>query len=165
MTDYIVPMYATYLAATIGLVVWLARTLYRNGAVFLRDVFDDRPEMADAVNHLLVTGFAMLNLGYGFFLLDADGATDAGTAVVTLTRRLGVLLVTLAAVHFLNVFVFHRIAARRRQAVLVPPVAPQRWVDGFEPPAGEPSDWSRPAASHLPPPPARPGAGFGPAPA
>ena len=51
MTSYLVPVYATYLLATIGLCLWLAITLYRNGAVFLEDVFDDRPEMAQIPGH------------------------------------------------------------------------------------------------------------------
>src|SRR4051812_15505167 len=93
MHHYLVPVYIAYLVTTIGLCVWLARTLYRNGAVFLRDVFSDRPDMADAVNHLLVTGFAMLNLGYGFFLLQGGAADDGTTAFEVLARKLGILLV------------------------------------------------------------------------
>lgn len=126
--SYLVPVYATYLVATIGLVAWLATTLYRNGAVFLDDVFPDRPEMAKAVNHLLVTGFAMVNLGYGFFLMSTGEAIDATEAFEVLARKLGVLLVSLAAFHFANLLVLHRIAASRRQRDLVPPIAPQRWV-------------------------------------
>ena len=53
-----------YVAIAVGLTVWLARTLFRNGAAFLHDVFADKPELAVAVNRLLVTGFYMLSLGY-----------------------------------------------------------------------------------------------------
>lgn len=173
MNTYAVPVYTAYLLTTVGLVVWLARTLHRNGAVFLRDVFEDRPDLADAVNHLLVTGFAMVNLGYGFFLVDGDEATDAAGAFQVLARKLGILLLSLATVHFINLYVFHRIAARRRQATLVPPVAPQRWID---PPAQHPTPpavaTARPHApagtGWLPPPPQRPVppvAGYGPTPA
>lgn len=134
MRDYLVPVYVTYLAATIGLCVWLARTLFRNGAVFLADVFDDRPELAEAVNRLLVTGFAMLNLGYGFFLLQGGTAPDATEAVEVLARKLGILLVSLAVVHFVNIAVFHWINSRRRQAEMAPPIAPQLQVEQTMPP-------------------------------
>lgn len=136
MSDYLVPVYATYLIATVLLCWWLARTLFQNGAIFLRDVFEDRPDLADAVNRLLVTGFAMLNLGYGFFLLKAPEAATATQGFEVLARKLGILLVSLAAVHFVNIVVFHRIANRRKQAQLVPPVAPQRHIQGFQPPGG-----------------------------
>lgn len=152
MTDYLVPVYAAYLVTTVALCAWLARTLFRNGALFLRDVFPDRPEMAEAVNHLLVTGFAMVNLGYGFFMMKADGAADATEAFEVLAQKLGILLCSLAAVHFVNLIVFHKLGARRRQADLTPPVAPQRIVQT-----------APPAVTHLPPPPPAPG--FGPAPA
>ena len=54
-------------ACALVLTLWLARTLYTNGAVFLEEVFD-RKEIAVAVNRLLVTGFFMINLGYAMFL-------------------------------------------------------------------------------------------------
>lgn len=114
MHAYLVPVYATYLVAVIGLCAWLAITLFRNGAVFLEDVFEDRPAMAQAVNRLLVTGFAMVNLGYGFFLVNGGTATDGAEAFQILARKLGILLVSLAAVHFVNLYVFHHIAAEAR---------------------------------------------------
>ncbi|QXC63013.1 hypothetical protein KSP35_09635 [Aquihabitans sp. G128] len=148
MRDYLPIVYATYLVTAVGLCSWLARTLFRNGAVFLADVFADRPELAQAVNRLLVTGFAMFNLGYAFFLLQGGVAADATEAFEVLARKLGVLLVSLAVVHFVNIAAFHWINGRRRQATMVPPVAPQRRV---EPPAGG-GPWGHP----LPPPPAAP---------
>ncbi len=108
--------------------MWLARTLYANGAVFLEDVFEDRPEMAAAVNRLLVTGFYMANLGYAFLLLRANVAGDAVTAAEILIRKLELLLVSLAAMHFVNLFVFYRLRHRARVATLPPPVAPQAYA-------------------------------------
>ena len=90
------------------------------------------------VNRLLVTGFAMLNLGYGFFLLKARDAATATEGFEVLAQKLGILLVSLAVVHFVNISVFHRIANRRKQAQLVPPVAPQRHIEGFRPPTAPP---------------------------
>jgi hypothetical protein len=43
-------------------------------------------------------------------------------------NRLALLLVTLAGIHFVNVFVFWRIRARREQRQLPTPVAPQMLV-------------------------------------
>jgi hypothetical protein len=60
---YLIAVYAAYAASSVGLTVWIARTLFKNGAVFLEDVFADQPRMADAVNRLLVVGFYLVNLG------------------------------------------------------------------------------------------------------
>ncbi|MFW2383649.1 MAG: hypothetical protein ACN4GZ_18000, partial [Acidimicrobiales bacterium] len=56
--------YLVYAVVAVGLVVYLARTLSRNGGLFLKNVFTDEEGLAGAVNQLLVVGFYLLNLGY-----------------------------------------------------------------------------------------------------
>ena len=121
---YVIAVYVIYAAAAVGLTAWLARTLSHNGAVFLNDVFHDRPGLADAVNKLLVTGFYMLNLGYAFYILRADRSLEAFEAVQFLVNRLALLLVTLAIIHFINVYVFWTIRNRGEERHLPVPVAP-----------------------------------------
>ena len=120
-----ITVYAVYVVVAVTLTAWLARTLFRNGTAFLHDVFADRPKLADAVNRLLVVGFYMLNLGYALYILRASRGLDAFEAVQFLVNRLALLLVSLAVLHFVNVFVFWRIRARREQRDMPPPVAPQ----------------------------------------
>jgi hypothetical protein len=125
MQSYLIPVYAAYAASSVGLTVWIARTLFKNGSVFLEDVFADTPRMADAVNRLLVVGFYLFNLGYASLLLKADGPETAQAAIETLSFKLGLLLLSLGVMHFANMYVFHRIRRRAKIAVLPPPVAPQ----------------------------------------
>ena len=122
-------VYVVYLAVSIGLVAWLAKTLFKHGAVFLNDVFEDHPLMAEAVNRLLVIGFYMANLGYAGMLLRAEAAPDMVTAVEVLVHKLGVLLLSLAGLHFVNMYVFYRIRRRGTAEVLPPPVAPHANLD------------------------------------
>ena len=119
---------AIYVAAAVGLTVWLARTLFHNGAAFLQDVFEDKPGLAEAVNRLLVTGFYMLSLGYSLYILRASRGLDEFAATQFLVNRLAIMLVSLAAIHFVNVFVFWRIRARREQRHLPTPIAPNATV-------------------------------------
>jgi hypothetical protein len=123
---YLVLVYITYAALGFALTVWLARTLFRNGAVFLEEVFADNPRMAQAVNQLLVVGFYLFNLGYACLTLRAgpDEATTAITAIEVLSAKLGLLLVSLAVMHFFNLYLFHRIRRRGQLQALPPPVAP-----------------------------------------
>jgi hypothetical protein len=123
--QYVILVYVIYAAVAVGLTAWLARTLFRNGAVFLEDVFKERPALAHAVNRLLVTGFYMLNLGYAFYILRADAGLDAFASVQFLVNRLAILLVTLALIHFTNVLVFWKIRGTREQRQLPVPVAAQ----------------------------------------
>lgn len=121
----VIAVYVAYGAVAVTLTAWLARTLSHNGAVFLEDVFKDRPGLATAVNRLLVVGFYMLNLGYAFYILRAGGGLDAFNAVQYFVNRLAILLVSLALIHFVNVMVFWRIRNRGEQRQLPVPIAPQ----------------------------------------
>jgi hypothetical protein len=128
---YLVVVYGSYAVVSVALTVWIARTLFRNGQVFLDDVFADNPKLAAAVNRLLVVGFYLVNLGYASLLLKAGGADDAVQAIEVLSSKLGLLLLSLAAMHFGNLYVFHRIRRRAKLAVLPPPVAPQMFVPPY----------------------------------
>ena len=46
--------YAAYVIISIALTIWVGRTLYRNGRIFLVDVFAGNEALADSVNHLLL---------------------------------------------------------------------------------------------------------------
>lgn len=123
--QYGILIYSIYAAVAIAMTALLARTLFKAGAVFLDDVFEGKPRLAEAVNRLLVVGFYMLNLGYGLFLLRAEPQETAFDAVAYLVNRLAILLVTLGLIHFVNVLVFWKIRHRAELRNAPPPVAPQ----------------------------------------
>jgi len=119
-----------YVAVAVGLTVWLAQTLYRSGTAFLHDVFADKPELADALNRLLVVGFYMLSMGYALYILRASRQLDGFESTQFLVNRFALLLVSLAVLHFVNVTVFWRIRTHREQRSMPTPVSSQ----GFLPP-------------------------------
>jgi hypothetical protein len=144
-----VVMYVSYLVVSVGLTVWVATTLSRNGLVFLREVFDD-DRLAVAVNQLLVMGFYLLNLGYVTFAMRSGATvTDAGQALETLSRKLGLVLLVLGVLHFLNVYVLGRYRRGRLRANQ--PAAPRPPL----PPAGRlpmPPAQGFPRQGTIPPP-------------
>jgi hypothetical protein len=132
--DLTVLAYAVYLVVSIGLTVWVARTLSSNGRVFLADVLHGDEKLAEAVNHLLVVGFYLVNLGFvALYLKSADAVDDARQVFEQLSVKLGVVLLVLGAMHLANVYVLNRI---RRRGLMereqYPPVAP----DAYTEPAG-----------------------------
>ena len=129
---YLVPVYAAYGVIAVGLTIWLARALFENGAVFLEGVFPEAAGMAEAVNRLLVIGFYLVNLGYACLLMKANPAGTAIEAIETLSWKLGLLLLSLGAMHFGNMILFQKIRRRATIAHLPPPVAPQFRVPATE---------------------------------
>ena len=123
--DHKVWMYLVYLATSVGLTVWVATTLSRNGLVFLEDVFADT-RLAKAVNHLLVMGFYLLNLGYVAVAMRSGARIpDAARALETLSYKIGLVLLVLGVLHVLNVFFLGRYRrGRLRQQQALPPLPP-----------------------------------------
>ena len=109
----IVTTYLLYLVLSTALTVWVAQTLYRNGRIFLVDVFAGNEALADSVNHLLVVGFYLINLGFVCLALKIE--TDVPTAraaIEALAGKMGMVLLVLGGMHFFNLLIFSRIRAQ-----------------------------------------------------
>ncbi len=120
----IVGTYLLYLALSVGLTVWVARTLFRSGRIFLVDVFGGNEAMADSVNHLLVVGFYLINLGYVSLALKIDNdVLNARQGIEALAGKVGVVLLVLGAMHFFNLFLFSRIRTLALSRRAFPPDA------------------------------------------
>jgi len=114
---YIVISYAVYAAASLALTAWVARTLERNGRVFLVDAFQDNAELADSVNRLLVVGFYLINVGYVTLALSTSGNLDGPRAAMELlSNKIGVVLLVLGGMHFFNLYILHRLRKRGRES-------------------------------------------------
>src|SRR5215510_16243619 len=119
--NWLVITYLVYLALSVTLTAWVARTLHKNGRVFLVDSFLGNEQLADSVNHLLVVGFYLINIGYVALALKYGAAAhNAQEALETLSTKVGLVLLVLGAMHFFNLAVFTRM---RKRALVSPPVA------------------------------------------
>jgi hypothetical protein len=121
--------YVLYLLVSVSLTVWVARTLYKRGAIFLVDAFQGNSELADSVNHLLVVGFYLVNIGFVALALKTGAViATSRSAIELLSDKVGTVLLTLGGMHFFNLFVFSRIRSHsegpHRPVPAPPPVAP-----------------------------------------
>lgn len=128
--DLTVVSYAVYLPIGSALTVWVARTLSHHGRVFLSDVLHGDEKLADAVNHLLVVGFYLVNLGFVALWMKTDQRISTVPGVFdALSVKIGTVLLVLGALHLGNVYVLNRF---RRRGLLDreqrPPVGPQGWA-------------------------------------
>ncbi|MFF3721828.1 hypothetical protein ACFYYM_05565 [Streptomyces erythrochromogenes] len=128
--DLTVVTYVIYLLISIGLTVWVARTLSRNGRVFIGDVLHGNEKLADAVNQLLVVGFYLVNIGFVTLYLRSNEEIGTARALFeALSVKLGVVLLVLGVMHLGNVWVLNKM---RRRGIMerqqTPPVPPQGWT-------------------------------------
>jgi hypothetical protein len=106
---YVTGCYVSYLAISIALTIWVARTLHSSGRVFLLDAFHGNAELADSVNRLLVVGFYLINIGYIAIAVKTDAPLNTLRQVIELeSYKLGVVSLILGAMHFMNILVLSK---------------------------------------------------------
>lgn len=112
----IVITYLIYLAISVALTIWVAQTLHKNGRLFLVDVFHGNEPLANSVNHLLVVGFYLINLGYVSLMLKLDtGVANWQESIESLSMKVGWVLIVLGAMHFTNLGIFTCIRGSRHE--------------------------------------------------
>ena len=122
---YLVSTYAIYLLLSIVLTVWVAKTLHHHGRVFLVTAFHGDEKLADSVNHLLVVGFYLMNLGWVTLALRSDKMlASVGDVFELLSAKLGVVLLVLGVMHFFNIYVFNRMRKNAIYETAPPPIDP-----------------------------------------
>jgi len=101
--------YIVYLIAVVIITVAVAHTLSKNGEVFLIDGFNGDRELARSVNHMLVVGFYLVNLGFALLQLEAKRQIlSVDEAIVFLSTKLGFVLFVLGGVHFFNLHIINK---------------------------------------------------------
>ncbi|MCB2089198.1 MAG: hypothetical protein KDD98_10295 [Sphingomonadaceae bacterium] len=101
--------YALYLAIAIALTIWVARTLSRNGEVFLIDCFGHDEVLAKSTNHLLVVGFYLVNLGFILLALQIGREPETLPELIRfLSTKVGLAVVVLGGMHFFNMHAIAR---------------------------------------------------------
>src|SRR4051812_2305931 len=135
---YIVWAYGFYLLISVLLTVWVARTLSKNGLVFLVEAFNNNNrELASSVNHLLVVGFYLINIGYVTLALKyGDKPASLQQAIEFLSTKVGLVLLVLGAMHFLNLRVFSNLRKRALLRNEKPPLPPNDFISMTPAPQG-----------------------------
>jgi hypothetical protein len=114
--NYFILTYLVYLLVSIALTVWVAKVLFKNGRIFLVDIFHGNNELADSVNKLLVVGFYLINIGYMSLALKETGTIASIQVVVeVLSYKLGWIILILGGMHFLNLVVFFKLRNRAKR--------------------------------------------------
>jgi hypothetical protein len=111
--------YSIYLFVSIAVTMVVARVLFKNGRVFLVDIFHGNELLADSVNRLLLVGFYLINIGYVSLALEESYLIENLQVVMErLSYKLGIIILILGGMHFLNIFIFFNLR-KKSQVVKV----------------------------------------------
>lgn len=117
-TSKIIIGYFIYLPVIILLTYFVSKTLFRNGKIFMMDIFKGREEIALSTNRLFEVGFYLLNLGYGLMILRIPSYGFKETyqqLIEILSTKIGGFSIYLGIMLFLNLFLFFRGRRKSKQ--------------------------------------------------
>jgi hypothetical protein len=96
----------------------VARVLFKNGRIFLVDIFHGNDVLADSVNKLLLTGFYLINIGYITLVLkETASISDYQIVFELLSHEVGIIILILGAMHFLNLFIFFNLRKKSKTVI------------------------------------------------
>lgn len=108
-TSYTFIAYLVYLPLVILLTWYVAHTLFKNGRVFMLDIFSGKEDIAGATNKLFETGFYLLNLGFAFLIMEVMHAITSGQDMLEmLSYKIGGYCIYLGVMLFFNLYLFFR---------------------------------------------------------
>ena len=101
--------YVLYIVISVLITIFVSRTLSKNGEIYLIDGFNGNDALAKSINHMLVVGFYLLNLGFVLLRMKSGQVLDSVEGVIIyLSSGLGFVLFALGIAHFFNMFVIHQ---------------------------------------------------------
>jgi hypothetical protein len=107
--QFIVTAYLIYLPVALLLTWYVAHTLFKNGLVFMRDIFFGREEIAIATNSLFKIGFYLLNLGFALYILKINAYLEGTQSTIeALSYKIGGFSIYLGVMLFFNLYMFFR---------------------------------------------------------
>jgi len=111
--------YLIYLPLAFSLTFFVSKALFKNGKVFMLEIFNGREELALSTNNLFKVGFYLLNLGYALLILKISyyqaERMNVQDLVEILSRKIGGFSIYLGIILFLNLFLF--LKGRKKSSV------------------------------------------------
>jgi hypothetical protein len=106
---YVLIAYLIYLPVALLLTWYVAHTLFKNGRIFMLDIFRGKTEIALATNKLFEVGFYLLNVGFALLILEIYVIIDSSQETIeVLSKKIGGFSIYLGIMLFFNLYLFFR---------------------------------------------------------
>lgn len=109
--------YGIYLPIALFLTYYVSKTLFKNGKIFMLDIFKGREDIAQATNKLFETGFYLLNIGFALMILQMNISEDSYQELIEkLSYKIGGFSIYLGFMLFFNLYFFFRGKRKAKEA-------------------------------------------------
>lgn len=111
--------YGIYLPIALLLTYYVSKTLFKNGKIFMLDIFKGREEIAEATNRLFETGFYLLNIGFALMILQLDLYDNTYQELIEkLSYKIGGFSIYLGVMLFFNLYFFFRGKRKAKERII-----------------------------------------------
>jgi hypothetical protein len=108
--------YSIYLPITAYITLVIGKDLNQKGEILLLHSFGHKVDLVQTLNRFLLIGYYLLNLGYAAISLNLfEQLYSLQEVFEALVLRIGVILISLGLVHYMNLFVFTKYAQKIQQ--------------------------------------------------
>ena len=98
--------YIIYLPISILLTTYVSHHLFKNGKIFMLDIFNQKTEIALATNKLFKIGFYLLNIGFALRIIEIYSLSGYKDLVETLSAKIGGFSIYLGIVMIFFILLF-----------------------------------------------------------
>lgn len=104
--NFVLIEYTFYLLICVPIIILVGKSLNKRGRVFHIDNFKGNIELADSINHLLLVGYYLVNVGFlCLFLRFGEEPQSIKEIFEVLSTKIGVVLLVLGIMHFVNMMI------------------------------------------------------------
>jgi hypothetical protein len=115
-TNLVVAAYLIYLPIAFILIAWSARMLFKNGFIFMMDIFHGNEALAKSTNRLFEVGYFLLNVGFALMILKMNDLFSNREMIEVLSSKIGGFTIYLGVIFMVNVILFMKGRKHVRQA-------------------------------------------------
>ena len=113
--------YLIYLPIVIVLTIYVSKMLFKNGKLFMIDIFKGKEDIAIATNKLFEIGFYLINIGWALLILKisyySQHEMSYQTLIEILSKKIGGFSIYLGIMLFFNLLLFFRGRKKSRQSI------------------------------------------------
>ena len=106
--NYNIIAYCAFIVLMILIIVYAGNYFYRNGRVFILELYNGNEIITNAINKILLITYYLFNIGYAFIKLRSwEKLINMEYVISTVSFKMGLLIFILAMTHYFNLYIIY----------------------------------------------------------
>lgn len=102
--NYNIIAYFVYFAITFLIIVKVGKICYQNGNVFVKQLIPNHEDLCKKINHLLLIGYYLLNIGYcTMTIISWQKIVNFTDLIEVISYKTAFIIIIIAIMHYLNI--------------------------------------------------------------